>query len=378
MSADAAFDSYLEQFGADVSDIGERSGQAEAQARAPLQFENLADLLARVDAAGAPQWLLKPIWPSDAYGVLAAEDKAGKTWMACDAAVAVSSGTPWLTAYPVEAGGPVLMLAGEGGERNLARRLRAVSAARDLDAADLPIRTCTRVPHLTNAEHLQLVADELAQQPRRFVILDPLYLAARGSSGSDLYAMGEALEGLQHVCQTAGAALLVVTHFNKSGEGRGAKRITGVGPGAWGRVLITANIESRNTTGDETSVVLGLDMVGGEIPDTTLRVRRRVWADDPEDLGSKLNYQIELIDDDGPDASAEVVGITPAARRVLALLTGEPQDKHQLGDLLAGQGRPLKARTIQDACAQLVDRHLADELPGGPRGSSAWILPSAA
>lgn len=341
-----------------------------------LAFEGLADMLARVDAAGPPAWLLRGIWPYDAYGVLAAEDKAGKSWAACDVAVAVASGTPWLHAYDVDLPGPVLLLAGEGGARNLARRLRAVAGGRGLDAEALALRVCERVPHLTNPAHLEALADELHAHPPRLVILDPLYLAARGASGADLYAMGEALEGLQHTCQTARAALLVVTHFNKNGEGRGHRRITGVGPGAWGRVLVTAHVEHRHTDGTGMSeVILGFELVGGEIADQTLRVRRKVWADDPADLGSALRYTVEVVDDAEAFNDEQTTGtdIKPAARRVLALLTDNPQTVRDLGDGLAGDGRPLKARTIQASLAELSVAGLADSLDAGPRGTLGWV-----
>lgn len=339
-----------------------------------LVFRDVATLIGEVDSAEPPVFLFEPVWPSDAYGVVAAEDKAGKTWAVIDAAVSVASGTPWLTAFPCPGRGPVLLLVGEGGGRNLARRLRAVASARGLDAAALPIRVCLRVPHLTREDHLALLAAELTAHPPRLVILDPLYLAARGTSGSDLYAMGEALEGLQHLCQQASAALSVVTHFNKTGEGRGAARITGVGPGAWGRVLATAHVEHRST--DEagaSTVVLSWQFIGGEIPDTTLRLRRRVWAEDPADLGSPLHYAVEVVEDDeaGP---VEGAGLRPSAARVRAVLAAatEPLTVKLIGDRLAAAGRPLKRRTIQQALTDLGDD--VDEFPVDGR-TSAWSLP---
>ena len=353
-----------------------QAAAAEQAPRPPLVFESLGDMCARIDAAGPPQWLLRGIWPADAYGVLAAEDKAGKSWAACDAAVSVASGGTWLNSYECDTPGPVLLLAGEGGARNLVRRIRAIAGSKGLEAAALGIRLCERVPHLTRDDHLQLIAKELAAHRARLVILDPLYLAARGASGSDLYAMGEALEGLQHACQTAGAALLVVTHFNKTGEGRGAKRITGVGPGAWGRVLITAHIEHRDTDPHTraSTVVLGFDMIGGEIADTTLRIKRRVWADDPDDLGSPLNYEVDVVDDDPFESDDSGAGLTPKARRVLGFLAGTPITVRDLGDLCAGEGRPLKARTIQVALNELDDAGLAESLDGaGPRGALSWV-----
>jgi len=51
--------------------------------------------------------------------MLAAEFKAGKTWAITDLAVSVASGTPWLGIFPVDAPGPVLLFAGEGGNARL-------------------------------------------------------------------------------------------------------------------------------------------------------------------------------------------------------------------------------------------------------------------
>ena len=73
------------------------------------------------------------------YGMFAAEFKAGKTWAMTDLAVSVASGTPWLGIFEVERPGPVLLFAGEGGARKIARRFRAVCESRGLrpvNAAD--------------------------------------------------------------------------------------------------------------------------------------------------------------------------------------------------------------------------------------------------
>jgi hypothetical protein len=181
---------------------------------------------------------------------------------------------------------------GEGGERAMVRRLRAICAHKHLNldglAARRLLRLCLRVPKLTSGDELQAVAGELHAHPAALVIVDPLYLAVAGAAtGADLYGMGAVLAGIQAVCQHAGAALVVVTHWNKTGEGRGAKRISGVGPGAWGRVLASAGVAHRTTRPDGTStVVLAVDVVGGELADLAFRVRRTVRAEDPADLAS--------------------------------------------------------------------------------------------
>jgi AAA domain len=263
----------------------------------------------------------------------------------------------------------VLVFLGEGGERAMVRRLRAIAAHKGVDLAGLAagglVRLCFRVPKLTAGGELEAVAAELADRPAALVILDPLYLAVgTAGAGADLYAMGAILTGIQGVCQAAGAALVVVTHWNKTGEGRGARRISGVGPGAWGRVLASAGVAHRASGPDGTStVVLAVEVTGGEIPDQSFRLRRQVRADDSADLASALHYAVEVLSDDGDhtqDTSA-VGELRPSARWVLAALRagGPMQTVKQLDDRTAADGHQLKERTIQVALNALAEAGLA-------------------
>jgi len=338
-----------------------------------LEVLDVADVAAEVDSAPPVGFLLRPVWPADAYGVMAAEDKAGKTWASLDAGVSVASGTPWLGRFACETPGPVLIFVGEGGKRKMVRRLRAISAARGLILEDLPVRLCFKVPHLTSPEHLAVIAAELASHPACLVIIDPLYLAARGAQGSDLYEMGGHLEAVQHVVQQARAALMVIHHWNKTGQGKGASRMSGVGPGAWGRVLVSASIESRHidrTTG-ESAVTLDLAFTGDEIPETDVRIRRKVWTDDLDDLSSRMHYEVEELALGAPSGGDDT-GLRPSYRRVLAALAvaGTWLTVAEIGDRVAvdetGMGG-LKARTIQDACKALAEQGMT-ESAGSPQG----------
>jgi AAA domain len=338
-----------------------------AQPGRGLLVEDLAAVLARVQAAGPPAWLVEGVWPRDAYGVFAAEDKAGKTWAILDLACSVAAGVPWLGHFLCPPSGPVLVFLGEGGERAMVRRLRAICAHKQLDLEELAarrlLRLCFRVPKLTSGEELQAVAGELHAHPAALVILDPLYLAVAGAAtGADLYAMGAVLSGIQGVCQHAGAALVVVTHWNKTGEGRGAKRISGVGPGAWGRVLASAGVAHRTTGPDGSStVVLAVDVIGGELADLTFRVRRTVRAENPGDLASPLHYAVEVLPDDPDDLEGAAGDLKPSRRWVLQALRagGAVQSVAQLGDRTAADGHQLKARTIQEALLDLEATGLA-------------------
>src|SRR5215211_8881435 len=102
-------------------------------------------VLARVAAAGPAAWLIQGVWPRDAYGVFAAEDKAGKTWAILDLACSVATGVPWLGHFACPPTGPVLVFLGEGGERAMMRRLEAICAYKHLDLQELATRRRLRL-----------------------------------------------------------------------------------------------------------------------------------------------------------------------------------------------------------------------------------------
>jgi hypothetical protein len=358
------------------------TGLDSAPAGRGLVIEDLAAVLARVDQAGPPTWLVEGLWPRDAYGVFAAEDKAGKTWAILDLALSVAAGVPWLGAFACPPSGRVLVFLGEGGERAMVRRLRAIAAYKQVDLAELAdlglLRLCFRVPKLTSGEELDQIAAELADRPAALVILDPLYLAVgAGATGSNLYAMGAVLAAIQGVCQAAGAALVVVTHWNKTGDGTGAQRISGVGPGAWGRVLASAGVAHRATTPDGAStVVLAVEVIGAETADQHFRIRRTVAADDPADLGSPLRYTVEVLAGDDPTGTSggPEASLRPSARWVLAALRagGAMQTVKQLGDRTAQAGHPLKERTLQTGLGELEAAGLAAGTQPAPGLARYW------
>jgi AAA domain len=98
-----------------------------------LVVEDLAAVLAGIDQAGPPAWLVEGLWPRDAYGVFAAGDKAGKTWAILDLALSVAAGRPWLGRFARPPSGRVLVFLGEGGDRAVVRRLRAIAAHKGID-----------------------------------------------------------------------------------------------------------------------------------------------------------------------------------------------------------------------------------------------------
>ncbi|MDP9394868.1 MAG: AAA family ATPase [Actinomycetota bacterium] len=306
----------------------------------------------------------------------AAEQKAQKTWNALDLAVSVASGTPWLGGLHVDTPGHVVVFLGEGGPGASVRRIRAICTSRGLTAEDLPITVCVRAPRLSDVGHMHMFAEHVAAMRPTLVILDPLYLSAGGANGADLYAMGALLERAQHVCAELGAALFVVTHYNRR-EGRGASRFTGAGPAEWGRVLIGAGVVSRHTDSSTlaTTVLADLDVIGGEVPDQTFRVRRVIRAERPDDLDSPLQYDVAIVQND--DSVPVTDDTPPAARKLLEALAAQdaPATASQLVDFISERhGHGLRRETVSRHLNDLLKAGAVDCIDQGNGLAKLWTL----
>ena len=350
-----------------------------------LPFETLGEMIRRVEAAGERKYLIRGIWPADAYGVHAAEMKAQKTWNGLDLAVSVASGTPWLNHFPIDTPGSVIVFIGEGGAGSIVRRINAICASRDLKPEDLPITICARAPKIRDAGHMQAFTDKVEELKPALVIIDPLYLSAAGGKTTDVYAMGELLERPQHICETHGTALMVIAHYNRNKSQTGAaSRITGAGPAEWGRVLIGADVKSRTTDPEtkQTTVITALDVIGGEVPDLEWRIKRQIVADDPDDLSSPLQYSVEVIEADGYDVEDD---LPPARRKLIEAVHAVGADgasSRELVDWVADEyGHGLRRPTVSTElnAAQkdgLVDSYAEKGKPTiwFPPGVSAGVM----
>lgn len=342
-----------------------------------LHIEGLAAIAARVDSSEHPGFLAQPVWPADAYGIIGAENKAGKSWSILDLAVTVAGGLSWLDQYPIQNQGPVLVFLGEGGERKTIRRLRAVAEHYGVKIEDLPIRICHKVPRFQAADQITEVIYELETNPATTIIVDPLYLAAAGAKSSSIFEMAEVLQPVQHAAQDANAALVVVHHWNKTGSGTDRTRFSGAGSAEWGRVLASVAVESRRTdTTGESDVVLGWEFIGDEIPDTTLRLRRRVWTDDPTDIASPMHYTVTKVQSARDDTPWD--GPTNCMDAIIQLMTdtGAQWSKNQIARELRDQGLSFRNETIRQAAELLVSNgRLESHL--GSRGSTLFTIRNA-
>jgi len=326
-----------------------------------LRFRSLAEVAADVDSRPPRKFLFERVMVAGDYGVISAEDKAGKTFSGLDAIVSCAAGLPWLGHFACQTPGPAIAFLGEGSDAKMLRRIRAIGEHKGLTRLQvdaLPIRLCFRVPFLSEQMHLTEIAAELEDHPAILVLLDPLYLAAKGGKGSDLFAMGEMLGNVQRVVQPRGATLIINHHWNKTGEGAGHNRSSGVGPGAWGRFLVSVGVKSNKTDAKTqmTTVRTLWSIKGDEIADTAAAFVRKVWVDDPDDLNSPMHYSIEFdaaesggADKDMQAAEAGEFRPTEAMEAISKRLenSGKPLSKNQIETTVRGSRNEVKRAALK-------------------------------
>lgn len=264
-----------------------------------LIFHPLRSLLARVKMSPPPQYLFEGLVVQGDYGIISAEDKAGKSFIMMDAALSAASGTPWMDRFKTVIPGPVIICVGEGSERKQSRRIYAIGRHKGLSDDEieaLPIHMLLGVPQVKDEQHIEELEKAIRDIKPVLVLIDPFYLAAAGVDFAKLSEVGQSLQPLQSVCQRYGAALMLSHHWNKTGNGDPIARTSGVGLTAWGRFLIAIRLDGHRvgdegkSTADQTWFIKGDEVMTEEF-----MIERQVWVDDPDDLSSDMHYSLTLL-----------------------------------------------------------------------------------
>lgn len=266
-------------------------------------FYRLGDLIAEVDAMPPPTYLVEGVIPQGDYGVISADNKAGKTFVMMDLALSVAAGVPWVNLFPVNETGPVLIFVGEGGKRKIVRRVRAIARFKgipDHQLFGLPIEISERAPKLMDESVLDELRVKVAELRPRLVIIDPLYLAASGANTASLVEMGSLLEKAQHIAQRVGAALVISHHTKKAAadtknEEAPHLRTSGVGINEWGRFLIAIQVLIKKVLDHGTGkseTVTKWHLRGDEVADLEYSFSMKVHVEDKSDLTSPMHYEM--------------------------------------------------------------------------------------
>jgi hypothetical protein len=163
----------------------------------------------------AQRWLVTGLWLDEAVGIIGAEPKCCKSFLALDLAAAVASGTPCLRHFPVPQAGRVLLYAAEDALHIVRRRLEGICAAAELILQELDVQVITaptvRLDLKADRDRLEHTVEQLKP---RLLVLDPfvrLHRIDENASGevAPLLAYLRELQRQHHL------AVLVVHHAKK-------------------------------------------------------------------------------------------------------------------------------------------------------------------
>lgn len=152
-----------------------------------------------------PEWVLTGLLPVG-LTILAGKPKCGKSWLAYDLVLALSTGAEMLGVTPVE--GPALMLALEDTEYRLQDRMRTLLLdEKPTDDAQI----------LTSCAGVDELAGLMEQTAYRLVVVDTLQRFRPKAAGSgNAYAKDyDDLAALKALADKHGASILVIHHTRK-------------------------------------------------------------------------------------------------------------------------------------------------------------------
>lgn len=240
------------------------------------------------------------------HGEVAGPEKSLKSVIATAIGVGLALGEPVLGRFEVPERQRVSFLTGEGGEAMFLRRLERIANAYGHDVSDL--RGWLQYDVATGS--VLALAGDVGRHLDAFrpavLFLDPWYAYAPGEvDARNLYEQGIALRAAQAITEEHGASLLLVNHFNQSGNGMGLRRITMAGHAEWadswllvdhretpdvanGRFMLKVAAGSRQWGGSEWNLDVNLGRfdheLGAHDGGITWRLGRTTETTDPGDI----------------------------------------------------------------------------------------------
>ena len=168
-----------------------------------------------------PRFLVRGIMVEGQPMIIGGRSKTLKTSLACDLAISLGSGTPflgWFDAHRVGVG----FWSGESGAATIRETAKRIAAARGVDLTDAACLWCFNLPRLSHRDHLDHLAATIRGEGLKVAIFDPLYLALlspeTASGASNVFLMGSMLQGLTKLGQDTGCTVVLLHHFRKGGQ----------------------------------------------------------------------------------------------------------------------------------------------------------------
>ena len=276
-------------------------------------------------------WLVEHLLVCEACAVTGGAPKCCKTWLCCELALAVATGTPALGRFAVPRPGTVVFFGAEDEPSALRVRFDGIARARgvSLDAARLHLLDITQL-RIDRAEDLARLRATIAEHQPALVVLEPFVRIARvdENSAAEVSAVLGDLRAIQRELKTA---ILLAHHMRKSASGHKGYQLRG--------------------SGDFAAWHDSAHYLSGCAADLSLHVEHR-GAPAPEPLRLRLvkgeHPHLEIV---GPSAShdaSDASSLETAILDFLATAAGRPVSTTELRDVVRA-----RKQTVTDALSAL-------------------------
>lgn len=159
--------------------------------------------------------------------IIGGPQKALKTSVSLDLAIAIASGTPFLGKYDVPEPRNVLFMSSESGLSTLRSKAQAICRAQKVELSELErflwSDTVPRIDDLDDVEQLEMTIVEYGID---VLFVDPLYFAMGGEQMTNLLGQGEKLRLIANLCSHLNVTLVLVHHFKKPWNDKGGGRFS--------------------------------------------------------------------------------------------------------------------------------------------------------
>ena len=181
------------------------------------EFQLLTD--AELESVPAPEYGVEGLLVRESFAFAFGPPASGKTFFAVEVARSIAAGRRALGLRTVQ--GPVVYIAGEGGKRGIAKRLRAWSAANNDGAAVPDFYVVPRpVPMLDAVAVARFVADVRATVGKHveMFVIDTLARCTGGGDENSASDMGRFVSACDVLRGSFGATVLAVHHSGKTAD----------------------------------------------------------------------------------------------------------------------------------------------------------------
>jgi hypothetical protein len=162
-------------------------------------------------------WAVSNLWTERAKILLAAEQKAGKTFIVAHIAMCYATGMPLFgnDRFNIVAGGPVGIIAGEDDDSEIGRRLDRMFRAQGLVMSNYPVHFLSGHRLRLNREQDQeFVRDSVRELGLKLVVYDPLARLMDGDENSK-EIVSAVLNPASALAIEEGVSVMVVHHLGK-------------------------------------------------------------------------------------------------------------------------------------------------------------------